>query len=57
MPFPKEQLQQSEALTLLDLLKPSEALQKLLDAPFVLYDFPFVKLAAPVSCESAAMSL
>lgn len=52
MPFSAEQLQHSSARTLLSLLKPSDELQKLLDAPFVLYDFPFVKLATPVSFHS-----
>ncbi|XP_026191802.1 uncharacterized protein LOC34621788 [Cyclospora cayetanensis] len=49
MPFPRQQLQQRSARTLIDLLQPEAALLKLLDSKFVLYDFPFVKLASPVA--------
>ncbi|KAL8455157.1 hypothetical protein Emag_000994 [Eimeria magna] len=49
MPFPREQLQHGSARSLVDLLKPYDVLDELLSTSFVLYDFPFVKLATPVA--------
>ncbi|KAL8454270.1 hypothetical protein Emed_000379 [Eimeria media] len=49
MPFPKDQLQHGNARSLVDLLKPYDVFDELLNASFVLYDFPFVKLATPVA--------
>ncbi|KAL8273841.1 hypothetical protein Esti_002164 [Eimeria stiedai] len=49
MPFPKDQLQHGTARSLVDLLKPYDVFDELLNASFVLYDFPFVKLATPVA--------
>lgn len=49
MPFSREELQRGFASTFLDLFKPKSTLEKLLRSKFVLYDYPFVKVATPVS--------
>lgn len=49
MPFSREELHRGSACSIVSLLKPTETLNELLSSRFVLFDYPFVKLASPVS--------
>ncbi|CDI82775.1 5'-3' exonuclease, putative [Eimeria praecox] len=49
MPFSREELLRGSARDIVSLVKPTETLNKLLSSRFVLYDYPFVKLASPVA--------
>lgn len=49
MPFSREALLRGSTSSIVNLLKPKDTLNKLLNSRFVLYDYPFVKLATPVS--------
>ncbi|CDJ59216.1 hypothetical protein EMWEY_00020570 [Eimeria maxima] len=49
MPFSREELHRGSACSIVSLLKPTETLNELLSSRFVLFDYPFVKLASPVA--------
>ncbi|CDJ53466.1 5'-3' exonuclease, putative [Eimeria brunetti] len=49
MPFPREELNGVSAPNIVNVTKPKETLNKVLSSKFVLYDYPFVRLASPVA--------